>query len=117
MIRRPPRSTLFPYTTLFRSLLWAASTAYGVLFGRSPATGLPIPDAPLKKKMPDWAARVTPYIFIVGLLVGLSVLSAWVAAEFYGEPFKFSAARDYVDFKVACVWIGFACAGVVLSWR
>src|SRR5260370_26492359 len=23
MIRRPPRSTLFPYTTLFRSLLWA----------------------------------------------------------------------------------------------
>src|SRR2546425_10328242 len=24
MIRRPPRSTLFPYTTLFRSLLWLA---------------------------------------------------------------------------------------------
>ena len=22
MIRRPPRSTLFPYTTLFRSLIW-----------------------------------------------------------------------------------------------
>src|SRR3712207_9240644 len=22
MIRRPPRSTLFPYTTLFRSVLW-----------------------------------------------------------------------------------------------
>src|SRR2546425_4698793 len=25
MIRRPPRSTLFPYTTLFRSLLFAGS--------------------------------------------------------------------------------------------
>src|SRR3712207_7434817 len=24
MIRRPPRSTLFPYTTLFRSQLWRA---------------------------------------------------------------------------------------------
>src|SRR5256885_9915024 len=24
MIRRPPRSTLFPYTTLFRSTCWAA---------------------------------------------------------------------------------------------
>src|SRR3989454_5424865 len=24
MIRRPPRSTLFPYTTLFRSLRWTA---------------------------------------------------------------------------------------------
>src|SRR3712207_7082170 len=25
MIRRPPRSTLFPYTTLFRSLAWVPS--------------------------------------------------------------------------------------------
>src|SRR5258706_5076217 len=25
MIRRPPRSTLFPYTTLFRSTCWEAS--------------------------------------------------------------------------------------------
>src|SRR3712207_7348223 len=33
MIRRPPRSTLFPYTTLFRSVrLFAISTALG-LFG------------------------------------------------------------------------------------
>src|SRR2546427_8513045 len=24
MIRRPPRSTLFPYTTLFRSIVWTA---------------------------------------------------------------------------------------------
>src|SRR2546425_13373170 len=30
MIRRPPRSTLFPYTTLFRSLLAAVGT-YGVI--------------------------------------------------------------------------------------
>src|SRR5258708_29848594 len=35
MIRRPPRSTLFPYTTLFRSILYARaqsrlSTAYGI---------------------------------------------------------------------------------------
>src|SRR3712207_9560022 len=27
MIRRPPRSTLFPYTTLFRSLWWTARAA------------------------------------------------------------------------------------------
>src|SRR3712207_7905860 len=27
MIRRPPRSTLFPYTTLFRSLLGRSATA------------------------------------------------------------------------------------------
>src|SRR5256885_11993858 len=31
MIRRPPRSTLFPYTTLFRSVLQLALTALGAL--------------------------------------------------------------------------------------
>src|ERR1041385_9395930 len=40
MIRRPPRSTLFPYTTLFRSLhghagLRARNCACGTLSGRS----------------------------------------------------------------------------------
>src|SRR3712207_7960895 len=29
MIRRPPRSTLFPYTTLFRSVLPVERAAYG----------------------------------------------------------------------------------------
>src|SRR3712207_7266550 len=29
MIRRPPRSTLFPYTTLFRSDLWDLGVASG----------------------------------------------------------------------------------------
>src|SRR3712207_7876208 len=27
MIRRPPRSTLFPYTTLFRSCAWTGATS------------------------------------------------------------------------------------------
>src|SRR3712207_8123540 len=30
MIRRPPRSTLFPYTTLFRSRLWAVLAEVGL---------------------------------------------------------------------------------------
>src|SRR3989449_7176622 len=36
MIRRPPRSTLFPYTTLFRSLLalWIAVLSFPMLGGR-----------------------------------------------------------------------------------
>src|SRR2546429_5997061 len=39
MIRRPPRSTLFPYTTLFRSLLlisslsWFINWQYDIVFG------------------------------------------------------------------------------------
>src|SRR2546430_17737380 len=38
MIRRPPRSTLFPYTTLFRSPLREPTL---VIFG-SPAAGTPV---------------------------------------------------------------------------
>src|SRR3989454_8483255 len=34
MIRRPPRSTLFPYTTLFRSLSWTSKLA--IQMTRSP---------------------------------------------------------------------------------
>src|ERR1051326_5454214 len=37
MIRRPPRSTLFPYTTLFRSL-WELSGAW-ILRPRDPISG------------------------------------------------------------------------------
>src|SRR3712207_8913514 len=38
MIRRPPRSTLFPYTTLFRSLLQGCGDA---VIGINPATDSP----------------------------------------------------------------------------
>src|SRR5438309_7264978 len=41
MIRRPPRSTLFPYTTLFRSLISPSSTAakfpFSLSYGKAPA--------------------------------------------------------------------------------
>src|SRR5689334_24575274 len=42
MIRRPPRSTLFPYTTLFRSFFWmpskekSAIISSSVMISRSP---------------------------------------------------------------------------------
>src|SRR2546425_8139350 len=35
MIRRPPRSTLFPYTTLFRSRLVCSTTPVALITGRS----------------------------------------------------------------------------------
>src|ERR1051326_5862309 len=40
MIRRPPRSTLFPYTTLFRSIV-ASRSAVSVLVIDCTATGAP----------------------------------------------------------------------------
>src|SRR5258707_10040028 len=39
MIRRPPRSTLFPYTTLFRSIVVALGTMLGKMMAESGAAG------------------------------------------------------------------------------
>src|SRR2546426_12185988 len=40
MIRRPPRSTLFPYTTLFRSLQYATAAVESVSPRREPFDGV-----------------------------------------------------------------------------
>src|SRR2546430_10294981 len=45
MIRRPPRSTLFPYTTLFRSHPAAQRIATGILGGRRELHRRPDPHA------------------------------------------------------------------------
>src|SRR2546422_7445254 len=52
MIRRPPRSTLFPYTTLFRSCARPAAVVFG-------ATGLPGPKprAVMRVGLTPFAAR------------------------------------------------------------
>src|SRR2546428_2654357 len=41
MIRRPPRSTLFPYTTLFRSMKAASALALPILLATSGCTARP----------------------------------------------------------------------------
>src|SRR3712207_7030106 len=47
MIRRPPRSTLFPYTTLFRSVQvgWGKARIPGVVLVLSARTDSPLPPA------------------------------------------------------------------------
>src|SRR2546430_13510920 len=44
MIRRPPRSTLFPYTTLFRSVLWFQNFDAMLMLG---AVFVPLPKPPV----------------------------------------------------------------------
>src|SRR2546430_12873209 len=43
MIRRPPRSTLFPYTTLFRSTLQPPGSTITVMVSKGPTTSV-VPD-------------------------------------------------------------------------
>src|SRR5258708_28485815 len=38
MMRRPPRSTLFPYTTLFRSIGLPGNAVYGIFTGGAPGS-------------------------------------------------------------------------------
>src|SRR3712207_7964810 len=60
MIRRPPRSTLFPYTTLFRSIhergSWTGSSTHG-----SEISGLPAParSPALTRRSADARSRAT----------------------------------------------------------
>src|SRR2546430_17634675 len=60
MIRRPPRSTLFPYTTLFRSTTEDGTTATVAVMVRvlpPPKALLVFQDAPLRQHMQQ---RITP---------------------------------------------------------
>src|SRR5688572_31048789 len=50
MIRRPPRSTLFPYTTLFRSVLFD----HGIQAERAPTIGL-MPMPSLREQLTKFA--------------------------------------------------------------
>src|SRR3712207_4888101 len=75
MIRRPPRSTLFPYTTLFRSVLRddvtpeescrlledAGADVVGLNCARGPATMLPLLEKIVKKVSVPVAALPVPY--------------------------------------------------------
>src|SRR5256886_4250301 len=61
MIRRPPRSTLFPYTTLFRSI--ALAPALAVMLGANVGTAL------LTQVLFFNLALVGPPLVLVGVLV------------------------------------------------
>src|SRR5256885_6121688 len=58
MIRRPPRSTLFPYTTLFRSIHRARSSHLGSSFSMAELLAvLYTKNLRIDPKRPDWAER------------------------------------------------------------
>src|SRR5256885_10558928 len=75
MIRRPPRSTLFPYTTLFRSDVKRQSpNVYRMrLLG---ATVVPVESGSrtlkdaLNEAMRDWVANVDNTFYIIGTVAG-----------------------------------------------
>src|SRR5256884_8806709 len=70
MIRRPPRSTLFPYTTLFRSLAGGGARLHGLLELVEESFHLPVRIAEPKglADLPEQVAQ-PEYATVVGLVL------------------------------------------------
>src|SRR5258705_2648903 len=115
MIRRPPRSTLFPYTTLFRSLLTAIREGARLQFALGVWLLLPFPmiaylHAPVKYHLASapavallgvhtlrapsrlWRRFVIITTICGGLVLGLLIVRADALAASLGR----SAARELI---------------------
>src|SRR5258708_16299834 len=64
MIRRPPRSTLFPYTTLFRSIFLASSVT-----GRGPVVALVVYDLDVSRSEEHTSELQSPDHLVCRLLL------------------------------------------------
>src|SRR3712207_9242390 len=80
MIRRPPRSTLFPYTTLFRS-----KTSFGV------------GDFGDLKKMVDWVALTHQRVLQVLPINDTTITHTWTDSYPYSCISIFALHPQYVD--------------------
>src|SRR3712207_7946690 len=83
MIRRPPRSTLFPYTTLFRSSFFGLMALLGLYVGVIPVA--------LGMLWLPWIGRIPPewlrvlMALTVGLLAFLAIDATLEGLELAGE--------------------------------
>ena len=78
-------------------LVWVASTAYGVAFGKGDRSGELKLDPTKSQKLWHYLARVTPYVFIIGLLLGLSLLAAKISDWLTGVE------GSSLDFRVTSI--------------
>src|SRR3712207_8804096 len=98
MIRRPPRSTLFPYTTLFRSGKTLVSTLPAYLNGLTgKGVHLVTVNDYLAKRDAEWMGRVHKFL---GLSVGL------VIPDEYDEDRKstrLNSSHANISYAVFCL--------------
>src|SRR5256885_8488515 len=93
MIRRPPRSTLFPYTTLFRSL-WGMSNP-----DETPGVATEI-DWPYLRKMEERLNELVP------VTKGLGIRKAWAATIDYTPDRKstrLNSSHLVISYAVFCL--------------
>src|SRR3712207_7316668 len=95
MIRRPPRSTLFPYTTLFRS---DKATASQILSHYARRWGVEVTIKELKGGLHLGRMQVTRDAGRVQRSVTLSVLAYLLIVRLYGKEAR--SAREYSLFRL-----------------
>src|SRR3972149_5212714 len=87
MIRRPPRSTLFPYTTLFRSastLFWL-SAAIVLVLGIGQSIRQSIANILIQARVEDvYRGRVSAIMLLDDGLESLGIFGISVAADIFG---------------------------------
>src|SRR3712207_7649056 len=97
MIRRPPRSTLFPYTTLFRSTVLAFST----VFLRAGVAGLPIGTALgvtvlVRALAAAVIGRMTDFPRITAAAIGLGIVEQAIVYDRSEEHTSELQSRQYL---------------------
>src|SRR5258708_23594074 len=85
MIRRPPRSTLFPYTTLFRSLDIAT-----VLRRRMGASAKKVP----RFQLPDWLVRIAA--------IGVPAVKQ-ILPELDRKSTRLNSSHQIISYAVFCL--------------
>src|SRR3712207_7197048 len=95
MIRRPPRSTLFPYTTLFRSVLGSRGSVVPTFRRQIEAGG------PVTVTHPE----MTRYFMITSEAVSL-ILQAGAMADSYGidrKSTRLNSSHANISYAVFCL--------------
>src|SRR3712207_7058388 len=90
MIRRPPRSTLFPYTTLFRSLHWII---HGVHHDH--------PNDPLRLVMPPSVSVPLAILFYLGFAAVLGTPDAYLFTD--RKSTRLNSSHANISYAVFCL--------------
>src|SRR5712692_10193236 len=115
MIRRPPRSTLFPYTTLFRSGL--ASAAVGIRPG-SPLVPLTERLSYLAGRPAGWTCAWVAWIFCaVALIAFLAVLTHRLGEQARLAQFGLVIAVAGAAFDLCCDSIYLVVFPMLAAWQ